>query len=82
MSTRIAEYEVTGMSCGHCENAIKSELSSVPGIAEVDVSASTGVLRVTFTDDAQVPADVEIQNSAVIAAVDEAGYSATLRVQV
>lgn len=81
MSTRIAEYEVTGMSCGHCENAITSELSSVPGITEVDVSASTGVLRVTFTDEAQALSDAETQNATVIAAVDEAGYSATLRVR-
>lgn len=62
------EFQVTGMSCGHCEAAIRSELELVAGVEGVDVSAQTGRLVVTGTP--------EIAD--VIAAVDEAGYQATL----
>jgi len=61
-------YNVTGMSCGHCEVAIRSEVSRLPGVTSIDVTAQTGHLAVT--------ADGTIDDSAVLAAVDEAGYEA------
>lgn len=61
-------YQVTGMSCGHCETAVRAELSEIPGISEVDISATTG--RLTITTDGPV------DDAVVIAAVDEAGYEA------
>lgn len=64
-----AEFTVTGMTCGHCEGAITREVSGIPGVTDVEVSAQTGRLSVT----AQGPVDA----AAVLAAVDEAGYSAT-----
>lgn len=67
MST--TEYQVTGMSCGHCEGAIRAEVSQIPGVTDIEVSASTGHLAVT--------ADEQVDDAAVIAAVDEAGYEAT-----
>lgn len=63
MST--VEFQVTGMSCGHCEAAIRSELSEV-GVEVVEVSAETGRLVVNGP----------VDDAAVIAAVDEAGYQA------
>lgn len=63
------EFTVTGMTCGHCEGAITREVSGIPGVTDVEVSAQTGRLSVT----AQGPVDA----AAVLAAVDEAGYSAT-----
>lgn len=66
MST--VEYTVTGMTCGHCELTVREEVSGVPGVEDVEVSATTGTLIVTSSgpiDDAQV-----------LNAVDEAGYSA------
>ena len=62
------EYQVTGMSCGHCETAIRSEVSEIPGVTGIEVSAQTGRLAVT--------ADQPVDDAAVIAAVDEAGYTA------
>lgn len=62
------EYQVTGMSCGHCETAIRSEVSELSGVTGVEVSATTGRLIVT--------AEQPVEDSAVIAAVDEAGYEA------
>ncbi|MFI8411253.1 heavy-metal-associated domain-containing protein [Paeniglutamicibacter gangotriensis] len=66
MST--TEYQVTGMSCGHCEGAIRAEVSQIPGVTDIEVNASTGRLAVT--------ADKQVDDAAVIAAVDEAGYEA------
>lgn len=59
-------YEVKGMTCGHCEGAVTQELSALPGVTSVQAVAATG--RVTVTSGA--PLDEE----AVRAAVDEAGY--------
>lgn len=67
-TTTTTEYQVTGMSCGHCETAIRAEVSELPGVTDIDVSAQSGRLVVT--------AEQPIQDPAVIAAVDEAGYTA------
>ncbi len=65
-----SEYQVSGMSCAHCEAAIRSEVARIPGVAGVDVSARTGRLVVTSS--------VPIDEAAVLSAVDEAGYEAVL----
>ncbi|MFY9714028.1 MAG: heavy-metal-associated domain-containing protein [Microbacterium sp.] len=60
------EYQVTGMTCGHCEMSVREEVGLVAGVEGIQVSAKTGRLAVTGpADDAQV-----------LAAVAEAGYSA------
>lgn len=63
-----SEYQVTGMTCGHCELSVREEVSRVPGVDEVQVSAQTGKLVVASPD--------PVDDAAVLAAVDEAGYSA------
>lgn len=63
-----SEYQVTGMTCAHCEAAVRSEVSQIPGVSGVDVSADTGRLVVTSS----APLDTK----AVLDAVDEAGYTA------
>lgn len=60
-------YEVTGMTCGHCESAVKAELFQLPGVHDVQVDLSTG--GVTVISDGPLPLD-EVRT-----AVDEAGYS-------
>ncbi len=65
-----SEYQVSGMSCAHCEAAIRSEVARIPGVDGVDVSARTGRLVVTSS--------VPIDETAVRSAVDEAGYEAVL----
>lgn len=62
------EFQVTGMTCGHCEQAVSREVGQVPGVTDVEVSASTGRLAVTSTD--------VVTDEQVLAAVDEAGYTA------
>ncbi|OBH62846.1 heavy-metal-associated domain-containing protein [Mycobacterium sp. E2479] len=65
-----SEYRVSGMSCGHCEAAVRSEVAQIPGVDDVRISATTGRLVVTSTQ----PIDAD----AVLGAVDEAGYEAVL----
>ncbi len=62
------DYQVTGMTCEHCERAVSAEVGQVSGVDSVQVSASDGVLRVTT--------GTGVDDAAVLAAVDEAGYAA------
>ena len=62
------EYKVTGMTCGHCEMSVREEVGQIAGIEDIQVSAQSGTLVVTATD--------AVDDAAVLAAVDEAGYSA------
>ncbi|KGJ72689.1 heavy metal transporter [Cryobacterium roopkundense] len=62
------EYQVTGMTCGHCETSIREEVSQIAGIQSIDVSAKTGMLVLTGPG--------ELDDTAVLAAVVEAGYRA------
>jgi len=61
-------YTVTGMSCEHCERAVTEEVGRVPGVDRVEVSAASGRLV--------VHGEAGPDDAAVLAAVDEAGYSA------
>lgn len=62
------EYKVTGMTCGHCEMSVREEVGEIDGVSNIDVSAPTGRLVVT--------ADGDIDDAKVLAAVEEAGYTA------
>ena len=61
-----ATYTVVGMTCGHCVSAVTEEVSEVPGVTGVDVDLASGGLTVT--------SDAPVEDSAVRAAVEEAGY--------
>ena len=61
-------YAVTGMSCGHCVNAVTTELGSLDGVSAVTVDlVASGISQVT------VASDRPLSEEAVIAALDEAG---------
>jgi copper chaperone len=60
-------YLVEGMTCGHCKAAVTEEVSKVAGVSAVDVDLDTKVVRVHGTD---------VDEAAVAAAIDEAGYDA------
>lgn len=66
----IATYTVTGMTCSHCEASVREEVSEVPGITVESVSKDTGLLEVSTEADS-------IDHAAIVAAVEEAGFSAT-----
>jgi copper chaperone CopZ len=59
-------YKVSGMTCGHCESAVSQEISALQGVTGVTAVAQTGEVTVTST--------TELDQEAVRAAVDEAGY--------
>jgi copper chaperone len=60
---------VTGMTCGHCVNAVTEELSALDGVEQVAVElVAGGTSSVVVTSQAPLAAE------AVRAAVDEAGY--------
>jgi len=65
------EYQVTGMTCGHCEMAIRSEVGEIAGVSGIDVSSASGHLAVTTDGD-------PVDDAAVLAAVEEAGYTASI----
>ena len=58
-------YSVPGMSCGHCVAALTSEVEKVVGVSSVDVDLNTKRVAV---------AGAELDDAAVRAAIDEAGY--------
>ena len=63
-----SEYQVTGMTCGHCVMSVRGEVSRLPGVEQVEVSAATGRLVVSSAE--------ALGEATVLAAVDEAGYQA------
>ncbi|HWS49643.1 MAG TPA: heavy metal-associated domain-containing protein [Microbacterium sp.] len=62
------EYQVTGMTCSHCEMSVREEVTRIAGVEDIQVSAQTGRLAVTGSAD--------IDDAQILAAVEEAGYSA------
>ena len=58
-------YSVPDVSCGHCRAAITSEVAPLPGVESVVVDL--GAKTVTVTGD-------ELDEAAIVAAIDEAGY--------
>ncbi len=68
MTTTEKTYGVDGMTCGHCELSVREEVSTVPGVEDIEVSAQTGKLVLTSAS--------PLDDDAVLAAVDEAGYKA------
>jgi|CXWL01.1.fsa_nt_gi copper chaperone CopZ len=66
MSAEPRIFSVPGVTCGHCKQAIETELAGAAGVtsAVVDVDTKT----VTVSGDAN--------DEAIVAAIDEAGYDA------
>ena len=58
-------YTVSGMTCEHCRRAVLDEVGQLLGVESVEVELATGALRVRGAD---------VPDTAVAAAVEEAGY--------
>lgn len=58
-------FKVPGMTCGHCEAAVKQEVGAVAGVTAVDVDLETKDVVVTGAG---------LDRSAIVSAIDEAGY--------
>ena len=59
-------YNVTGMTCAHCVQAVTTELEALPGVEGVQVDLPSGAVTVTSAE--------QLSEDDVRAAVDEAGY--------
>jgi copper chaperone CopZ len=69
MSTVTTTLPVNGMTCGHCVQAVTQELTALDGVQDVAVELlPQGTSRVTVTSAAP------LDDAAVRAAIDEAGY--------
>ncbi len=62
------QFHVPGMTCGHCEAAVKTEVGMVVGVRGVAVDLVSKT--VTVTGEA-------LNDDAIIAAIDEAGFEVT-----
>jgi copper chaperone len=60
-------YVVAGMTCAHCKVAVTDEVTKVAGVSAVDVDLDGKLVRVHGTG---------VDDAAVVAAIDEAGYDA------
>jgi copper chaperone len=60
-------YSVPGMSCAHCEHAVSSELQEVSGVGSVEVDLDRKLVTVR---------GASLDDSALRAAIEEAGYEA------
>ncbi|MBQ9721807.1 MAG: heavy metal translocating P-type ATPase, partial [Oscillospiraceae bacterium] len=63
------QYNVTGMSCAACQARVEKAVSAVPGVSSCAVSLLTNSMGVEGT----------AESAAIIRAVEEAGYGASLK---
>ena len=60
-------YTVDGMSCAHCERAIRAELERVPGVEAAAIDLATKAVTVMGHD---------LDDGALQSAIADAGYEA------
>ena len=63
----IETHDVAGMTCDHCARAVRTEVSAIDGVTDVDVDLDSGVVRVTAAQ--------PVLTTALRDAVEEAGYT-------
>ena len=61
-----SEFNVQGMTCGHCAQAVTTEIQKLSGITDVRVSVEHGTVTVV--------SEAALNIDDVSTAVDEAGY--------
>jgi len=59
-------FTVSGMTCDHCVNAVRTEVDTIDGVEVLDVDLASGAVTVN--------SDAELDMDAVRGAVEEAGY--------
>lgn len=67
---RTTVLDVEGMTCAHCVSAVTRELETVQDVTKVSV-----ILRDGGTSEVTVVSDAVLDEGALRAAVDEAGYT-------
>ncbi len=62
-------FSVPGISCAHCEHAIKSEVGNISGVTSVEVDLDSKIVTVV---------GAELETAKLLEAISEAGYEANL----
>lgn len=65
----LIKLEVSGMSCGHCLNAVKTALTELDGVSVTSVAIGSATAEIDSA--LRTPEDL-------VAAIREAGYDATV----
>ena len=59
-------FQVPGVSCEHCVNAITKEVSAIPGVQQVQVALDSKTVTVAHSE--------QVSSATIVAAINEAGY--------
>lgn len=62
------QYRVPDASCEHCVRAIRTELTAINGVQQVDVNLDTKIVTVRTAP--------SVSDEQILAGLDEAGYDA------
>jgi len=61
-------FSVPGMTCGHCKQAVTTEVGKIAGVSNIDIDLDTKKVTVTSSQ--------SLAWSDLVSAVDEAGFEA------
>lgn len=64
----MSTYLVNGMTCEHCVGAVRSEISAIEGVTDVDITLVAG-------GTSTVVVAGQVTEEQVAEAIDEAGYA-------
>lgn len=67
MSIITTQFNVNGMSCSHCEKAIKGALNDLHGVSNTEVDLNAKTVTVQFDEDL-------LTKENLTEAIEEAGY--------
>lgn len=62
-------FHVDGMSCGHCEKAVRSAIQTLQADAVVNIDLASGKVRIEAAS---------LSTPQILAAIEDAGYDARL----
>ena len=71
---RKEQFDVTGMSCAACSSRVDKCVRALDGVSDVSVNLLKNSMSVEFDETA-------VDDEAIVAAVEKAGYGASPRVQ-
>lgn len=69
MAAATTYYAVEGMTCRHCKASVEEEVGEIAGVTSVEATVDDGRVAVRGED---------FTDKAIVAAVEEAGYTVTL----
>ena len=69
---RKERFNITGMTCSACSARVERTVAKMTGTADVSVNLLTNRMSLTYDENVTSPA-------AIIAAVEEAGYGASVK---